>query len=323
MNLIKELSRGNKIALARAISKVENQEDGYEELLKETYLHTGNAYYLGITGPPGAGKSTLVDCLARRLAGKNKRVGIIAVDPTSPFSGGALLGDRIRMSSLATNPSIFIRSMASRGSLGGIARATKDVAVLMDAFGMNYIIIETIGVGQVEIDIADACDSTVLVLVPESGDAIQVMKAGLIEIADIIVVNKADREGAEKLVRELKTISELREKKNLWEYPVLMTEALYEKGLDQLVDAIFQHEQFLKKSGEFLKHRKERLKRQICNLIEERIWSCMKSKFLESNALDLMVDRIFKKELSPIEAVDRIMMSKEIFNQGVKKRWKR
>ncbi len=310
MDLIKDLLRRNKIALSRAISKVENLENGYEKILRKVYPLTGNAYHIGITGPPGSGKSTLVDCLAKRLAQKDKVVGVIAVDPTSPFSGGALLGDRIRMTGLSTNPNVFIRSMASRGSLGGIARATKEVALLMDAFGMNYILIETIGVGQVEIDIVDACDTTVLVLVPESGNGVQAMKAGLLEIADVIVVNKADRDGADKLVRELKAISELREKKSLWNYPVLTSEAVNEKGIDELLLTILSHETFLKKSGDFLENRKKQIRHQIQNLIQERIRCQMEEKILKRNKLESLIEKVLKKETSPFEVADRIMRTR-------------
>lgn len=320
MDLIKSLLKHDKIALARAITLVENLDNGYEAILKKVYPATGNAYHIGITGPPGAGKSTLVDGLAKRLADRNKLIGIIAVDPTSPFSGGALLGDRIRMTSISSNKNIFIRSMASRGSLGGLARTTKDVALLMDAFGMDYVLIETIGVGQVEIDIVDACDTTVLVLVPESGDGIQAMKAGLLEVADIVVVNKSDRDGAEKLVRELRTISELREKKSVWEYPVLMTQALYEKGLEELLSAILGHEQHLKKSGDLANHRKKQIERQIRNLIEDRIRSHFEKRILRGDTLDSYVNRIVKKEISPFEAADRIMISKKLSIKGARKK---
>jgi len=310
MDLINRLLRHDPIALARLITRVENGEDGYEKILKKTYHATGRAYHLGITGPPGAGKSTLVDGLVKRLAGKTKRVGVIAVDPTSPFSGGALLGDRIRMTSLSTNPNVFIRSMASRGSLGGMARATKEVALLMDAGGMDYVVIETIGVGQVEIDVVDACDTTVLVLVPESGDGVQAMKAGLLEVADIVVVNKADRDGAEKLVREIRAISEMRDKKTLWDYPVLMTEALYEKGIDDLAKAIGEHQAYLESSGEYVEHRKQQVRRHIQSLLEERIRCRMEAKLLTGNKLEALVQRVLNKELSPFEVADRIMRSR-------------
>jgi LAO/AO transport system kinase len=310
MDLVRRLLKHDRMALARLITKVENAEDGHEQALRRVYRATGKAYHVGITGPPGAGKSTLVDGLARRLAGKTKHVGIIAIDPTSPFSGGALLGDRIRMSSLSTHPNVFIRSMATRGSLGGMARATKEVALLMDGFGMDYVVIETIGVGQVEIDVVDACDTTVLVLVPESGDGVQVMKAGLLEVADIMVVNKADRDGADRLIRELRAINEMREAKSLWEYPVLATEAINEKGLDDLVETIKRHEAFLKKSGEYDKHRRQQVERQIRTLIEDRIRCRLEQGLLKGRRLERMVEKVLTHDLSPFEVADRIMRSR-------------
>ena len=198
MNSLEKLLKGDKRIIAQTISTVENGGDA--KLLGKIFSHTGRAYHIGITGPPGAGKSTLVNAVARRLLLKKKKIGIIAVDPTSPFSGGALLGDRIRMTDLALNKNVFIRSMASRGSLGGLARKTIDAALVLDAAGMDYILIETIGVGQVELDIAEVCDTTVVILVPESGDSVQAMKAGLLEIADIIVVNKGYRVGVDRLL---------------------------------------------------------------------------------------------------------------------------
>jgi LAO/AO transport system kinase len=310
MDLVRRLLKHDRMALARLITKVENAEDGHEQALRRVYRATGKAYHVGITGPPGAGKSTLVDGLARRLAGKTKHVGIIAIDPTSPFSGGALLGDRIRMSSLSTHPNVFIRSMATRGSLGGMARATKEVALLMDGFGMDYVVIETIGVGQVEIDVVDACDTTVLVLVPESGDGVQVMKAGLLEVADIMVVNKADRDGADRLIHELRAINEMREAKSLWEYPVLATEAINEKGLDDLVETIKRHEAFLKKSGEYDKHRRQQVERQIRTLIEDRIRCRLEQGLLKGRRLERMVEKVLTHDLSPFEVADRIMRSR-------------
>lgn len=310
MDLVSRLLKHDRMALARLITKVENAEDGHEQVLRRVYRATGKAYHVGITGPPGAGKSTLVDGLARRLAGKTRRVGIIAIDPTSPFSGGALLGDRIRMSSLSTHPNVFIRSMATRGSLGGMARATKEVALLMDGFGMDYVVIETIGVGQVEIDVVDACDTTVLVLVPESGDGVQVMKAGLLEVADIMVVNKADRDGADKLIRELRAINEMREVKSSWEYPVLATEAINERGLDELVETIKRHEVFLKKSGDYEKHRRQQAERQIRTLVEERIRCRLEQGLLKGRRLERLIEKVLTRDLSPFEVADRIMRSR-------------
>lgn len=304
MNFLKKLLKGDKRIIAQTISAVEN--DTSTMILETIFPYTGKAYHIGITGPPGAGKSTLVNVIAKKLLEKNKKVGIIAVDPTSPFSGGALLGDRIRMTDLALHKNVFIRSMASRGSLGGLASKTKDAALVLDASGMDYVIIETIGVGQVELDIAQVCDTTVVVLVPESGDSIQAMKAGLLEIADIIVVNKGDREGCDRLIMELKFAFELRDEQAGWHFPILKTIATENKGIEELVSVIASHREYLYKSGKLEDERKEKLMLRIHELIEEKIRTHLKEKIIKEDELKAMVDKVYKRKLNPYRIAGKI-----------------
>ncbi len=303
MNLLKGILKGDKLSIARAISLVENENGA--GILEQVFPYTGKAYQIGITGPPGAGKSTLVNAIAKKLLSKNYKVGIIAVDPTSPFSGGALLGDRIRMTDLALNKNVFIRSMASRGSLGGLAQKTKDAVLVFDAGGMDYILIETIGVGQVELDIAQVCDTIIVVLVPESGDSIQAMKAGLLEIADILVVNKGDREGCERLLMELKFAFELRPA-SFWRVPILKTIATDDQGINEVVSAIFDHKEFLQKSGNLALIRKKRIVSQIHELIEGKVKEHIRKNIIREKDLENIVDKIYQREVNPYRIADKI-----------------
>ncbi len=307
MNSLKRLLKGEKRIIAQTISAVEN--DSEPQILEKIFPYTGHAYHIGITGPPGAGKSTLVNIIAKALLKEDKKIGIIAVDPTSPFSGGALLGDRIRMTDLALNDNVFIRSMASRGSLGGLAQKTKDAALVLDASGMDYILIETIGVGQVELDIAQVCDTTVVVFVPESGDSIQAMKAGLLEIADIIVVNKGDREGCDRLIMELKFSLELRRQEAGWHFPILKTIATEEKGVERLVLIIGTHQDYLIKSGKFVEERKTKLMSRINELIEEKIKLHVMENIISEYELKAIVDKVYKRELNPYAVAKKIARS--------------
>lgn len=250
--LLQEFREGSQRALARAISMVENEAPGFEALLDAVHERVGGARRIGITGPPGAGKSTLTKELARSYREEGIRVGVIAVDPTSPFSGGALLGDRVRMTELASDRGLFIRSMASRGSLGGLATSTREAADLMDAFGLERVLLETVGVGQSELEIARTADTTAVVLVPESGDGIQAMKAGLNEIADLFVVNKADRPGSDRLRKELEIMLRIRggrDEEIDWEVPVLETVASEPRGVDRLLELLDAHFGRLSDSG--------------------------------------------------------------------------
>ncbi|UCC12048.1 MAG: methylmalonyl Co-A mutase-associated GTPase MeaB [candidate division WOR-3 bacterium] len=301
---LRQLIRGDKRVIAQTITTVENATD--PKVLEQIFPHTGKAYHIGITGPPGAGKSTLVNVLCQHLLTDGKKIGIIAVDPTSPFSGGALLGDRVRMTDLSLHKDVYIRSMGSRGSLGGLAQKTKDVALVLDAAGMDYVFIETIGVGQVELDIAQVCDTTVVVLVPESGDSIQAMKAGLLEIADILVVNKGDREGSDRFMLELKFAFELREQVTGWDFPILKTIATKPEGIPELGAAIAAHRSYLEGCGMLEKARKIKLKRRIHELIENRISSHLREHMIGEHELDTMLDKMYRRKLNPFRVAARI-----------------
>ena len=246
---IEPLRSGDVRTLARAISTVENRAPGWSDLLKALFPHTGKARILGLTGPPGAGKSTLVDQLARLYRKQNRTVGIVAVDPTSPYTGGAILGDRIRMQEHFSDPGIYIRSMATRGSLGGLARTTADVTTVLDASGRDVILVETVGVGQDEVDVVRLADITVVILVPGMGDDVQTIKAGIMEIADIFVINKSDREGAERVEREIRALQSLATRNDGWTPPIVKTVASEGAGVSELAASIANYEAYLLKEN--------------------------------------------------------------------------
>jgi len=271
---IDQLLAGNPRALARAISTIENHSLGWSNLLKALFPHTGKARIIGLTGAPGAGKSTLVDQLAKFYRKENRTVGIIAIDPTSPYTGGAILGDRIRMQEHFSDPGIYIRSMATRGSLGGLARTTSDVASVLDASGRDVVLIETVGVGQDEVDIVRLADITVVILVPGMGDDVQTIKAGIMEIADIFVVNKSDHDGADRVEREIRTLQSLAARGDRWAPPIVKTVASEGKGIEQLADAIRQFENHLKEENLALKRSvhnwQERLREMLRDALLEK-----------------------------------------------------
>ncbi len=289
---IGKLAQGDRVTIARAISIVENESEGSEKLLGAVYPRTGKAYRIGITGPPGAGKSTITNRLAQFYRKSGVSVGIIAVDPTSPFTGGALLGDRVRMTDVEMDDGVFIRSMASRGSLGGLSKKAMEAADILDAAGKDIIIYETVGVGQSELDIAGAADTTVVVLVPESGDSIQAMKAGLMEIADFFVLNKADRAGADQAIMSLKMILHFR-KHSEWMPDVLKCVASEGKGTEEIAGQIASHRAFLEKSGGLLERRKARLENRVRELIADRLkidfWGDERKRLLSSR-IDAVVN---------------------------------
>ncbi|ACJ16563.1 lysine/arginine/ornithine transport system kinase [Thermococcus onnurineus NA1] len=308
-DLIERMLQGDKRATARLITLVENDEDKAREVIKKIYPHTGNAYIVGITGPPGAGKSTLLDKLIRVAREEGKVVGVIAIDPTSPFTGGALLGDRIRMQRHSTDPGVFIRSMATRGSLGGLAKATSDAIKVLDAYGCDVIFVETVGVGQIEIDIVKTADTVVLVTVPGLGDDIQAIKAGLMEIADIFVINKADKEGADATYFELNMMLDLekeRWEKRGWRPPIVETVATTMRGIRDLWKAIQDHHEFLERSGEIERKRKFRAEEEVKTIISGRI-AKMISERLDEEEVSGLIDRIVKREIDPYSAADLVL----------------
>jgi LAO/AO transport system kinase len=270
-SLIDQLRAGDPRALARAISAVENRAPGWSELLKALFPYSGKARILGLTGPPGAGKSTLVDQLARHYRKENRTVGIIAVDPTSPYTGGAILGDRIRMQEHFSDPGIYIRSMATRGSLGGLARTTADVATVLDASGRDLIMIETVGVGQDEVDIVRLADITVVILVPGMGDDVQTIKAGIMEIADIFVINKSDRDGAEQVEREIRALQSLAVRSDKWTPPIVKTVATQGTGVEELAATIGQYEAYLKKENLVFKRNVENWQERLVEMLRDAL----------------------------------------------------
>jgi len=304
---------GDRLALARLITRVENRAPEVPEIMRAIHGRTGRAYVLGITGPPGAGKSTLVDRVTSRLRAQGLAVGVIAVDPSSPFTGGAVLGDRIRMQTHTLDPDVFIRSMATRGSLGGLARATGDVIKLMDAFGFPWIIIETVGVGQTELDIIRQVDTTVVALVPESGDSIQAMKAGLMEVADVFVVNKADRDGAPALMAELRFSVHLHytsgggPKDIDWEVPILAAQAANDVGIDELMAQVQRHRGALEQAGALETRRQARRRAELEALLVEEFTAQVTSRVQTDPALGATIDAVTAGRLDPYSAVAQIL----------------
>lgn len=293
MKTLTTIDKKNKRAIARLISLVERNDSDTKQILTEVHSKTGNAYRIGITGPPGAGKSTITNQLTKLYLKENKSVGIIAVDPTSPFSGGALLGDRVRMNEVGINENVFIRSMATRGNLGGLSKRTIDAADIIDAAGFDIIILETVGVGQSELDIAKAADTTIVTLVPESGDSIQAMKAGLMEIADFFVLNKCDRPGSENAYTSIKTILMLKEhNENSWLHPIVKTVASMNRGIDDLLKEINNHKGYLFSHNILFSRRQENSKLRIKEIIKEHlledVWNINREEILENSLEEVL-----------------------------------
>jgi LAO/AO transport system kinase len=301
--LIERALKGERAAIARLISLVEDGGPTLGDAMRRLHSHTGHAYSVGITGAPGAGKSTLTEQLVGRARKDGLKVGVLAIDPSSPFTGGALLGDRVRMQGHATDPDVFIRSMATRGHLGGISLATPEAFRVLDAAGSDVVVIETVGVGQAEVEITDACDSTVVVVNPGWGDAVQAAKAGLMEIADVFVVNKADRPGSREAVRELQQMLEMAEME--FRPEVVQTSATKGEGIGDLWDAIARHRSRQEQAGLLEERRRRRVARELREIVATRLRDRLEDEC--SELLNELVDRIQSRELDPYSAADRLM----------------
>ena len=331
--LLEQALQGQIRAIARLITRVENSPAAAEQAIQALYPFTGKAHVVGITGPPGAGKSTVVNALVKTLRQQEVRIGIIAVDPSSPFTGGALLGDRVRMRDLAGDPGVYIRSMASRGSLGGLARATASVIKVLDAAGFDYILVETVGAGQAEVDIANAAHTTIVIEAPGMGDEIQSIKAGILEIADILVVNKADRPGADRTVRSLKMmlhlgpvggtrqsgrISSIIPQDNgraAWDIPVLETVATEGKGMTALAEMLARHMTHLRQSGEWLQREKERSWREVEMLLQLRFMSQFQAS-VPQEMRDGLLTAVAERKVDPYTAVQQLFAKTEHERKG-------
>lgn len=307
-DILNRFLSGEHRALARVISLVENEMPEKDELLRKLYPRTGRGYILGVTGSPGAGKSSLVDRLVGEIRKRNETVGVVAVDPTSPFTGGAILGDRIRMNEHALDKGVFIRSMGTRGSLGGLSKTTKEVVKVMDAFGMDWIIIETVGVGQAELDIMYIADTTVVVLTPGAGDSIQSIKAGIMEIADVFAINKADMPGADRVASETEMMLNLQDDHIKWRPPVVKTSTIHKgEGVDNLLAAVEKHRNYLTEKGTFLLRRQERAKNEALEIVNYQWQRMVKQQMNLPGRVNQLLEKVASRETDPYTASASIL----------------
>jgi len=306
LNIEDKILAGDKIACARLISMLENNEKEAEEILKKLYEKTGNAYVIGVTGSPGAGKSTLTDKMAKKLREKGFKIGILAIDPTSPFTGGAILGDRIRMTDLILDEGVFIRSMGTRGNLGGLSKATSSAIKVLDIFGCDYIFIETVGVGQSEIDIVKMADTVVMVLTPNMGDDIQAIKAGTMEIADVFAINKSDLDGADKTKFEIEMNLDLNENTD-FRPKVIKVSALKNKDIDILLDAVLEHKDYQMRTGNFEKRRIDNVKQEVLDLVKENLINLIMKKAVENDLLNKLAKEVYARKKDPYTAKEELI----------------
>jgi LAO/AO transport system kinase len=308
MNLAKRILEGDIRAASRLMRDIDDRMPTALEALKELYPNTGRAYIIGITGSPGSGKSTVVDKMVDIFRKEGKSVGIIAVDPTSPFTGGAILGDRIRMQRHATDEGVFIRSLATRGCLGGLSRSTQDIVNVMDAMGKDIILVETVGVGQDEVEIVNTAHTSIVVLVPGMGDDIQAIKAGIIEIGDIFVINKCDREGADKMERDLRMALEMgRKREDGWEPLIFKTEAILGKGIFELVYGIYRHKQALERGHAFENKLRERTKTTFLGILESEVMAHFIERMEKEGRWETIIDDLMNRRADPYSVAERVM----------------
>jgi LAO/AO transport system kinase len=308
--LSERLLQGDKRALARAISLVEDDDPEGWALVREVYPKTGNAHVIGFTGPPGVGKSTLIGAIVKNARAREREVAVLSIDPSSPFTQGALLGDRIRLSEHFLDPGVFIRSMASRGSLGGLSEATLQAALLMDASGKDDVLLETVGVGQAEVDIIDHADTVVLALMPGSGDSIQALKAGVMEIPDIIVVNKKDHPLTDTMVREIRGVLSLGPKTS-WRVPIVQTEAIRDEGVQELVEKIEEHRAHIAAEGTLEERRRRNLMNEVMELAAVRLRRKLEESLRNDDSVQALLDRVVKRDLDPASAA-AILLDREL-----------
>ncbi|HDZ22964.1 MAG TPA: methylmalonyl Co-A mutase-associated GTPase MeaB [Desulfobacteraceae bacterium] len=315
MNPIAEkVISGDIRAVARLIRDIDDGMPGVREVLKDIYPHTGKAYIIGITGAPGVGKSTLVDQMVGHLREQGKSIGVLAVDPTSPFSGGAILGDRVRMQRHSLDEGVFIRSLATRGHFGGLTQSTRSAIDVLDAMGKDVVIVETVGVGQDEVDVVKSAHSTVIVVIPGMGDDIQAIKAGILEVGDIFVINKAEREGTDKTLSDLRLMIDMDQKKyegGRWKPPIIKTEAVFDKGVTDLLDEIENHKQYLKESPEGLLFRreKEKVREELVDMVKQRLIEVVLERVIDSGDFDEAVESVASGAIDPYSACDKLLQS--------------